>query len=141
MKKFLIKSAIFVAYFVCLLGLAILLKWPQEFDSHVYLDNDFKLISYLLLIFYRILVYFTLPFVIALVEVFTKKKKYIILLIDNFNVQFCTYALMTGIYLIAGLDKLLGAEIFGTSDAMLFITGFVFTFILQRSIPSLISDK
>lgn len=141
MKKFLIKSLIFVVYFACLLGLAIVLKWPQEFDSHVYLDNDFKLTSYLLLIFYRILVYFTLPFVMALVEVFAKKKKYIILLIDNFNVQFCTYALITGIYLIAGLDKLLGVEIFGSSDAMLFITGFVFTLILQRSIPSVISDK
>ena len=143
MKKFFIKSLVFFLYFCLILLVAYIFKWPQEFDSHVYIDNDFKVSSYILLIVYRILIYFTFPFIVSLFE-FLKNKmklKYRKLLIQNFNIQFFTYALISGIYVLFGLDKLLNVEIFGASDAMLFITGFVFTTIIDKTIPSLISDN
>lgn len=142
MKKFLFKFILFFVYFCFILILAYVLKWPQEFDSHVYLDSDFKGSSYILLIIYRVLIYFTFPFFVSLFEFFKRKNQttYKKLLIQNFNIQFCTYALISGIYVLFGLDKLFNVEIFGASDAMLFITGFIFTTIIDKSIPSLISD-
>lgn len=140
MKKFLKKCLFSFLYFCAITFLAFILKWPQEFDSHVYVDNDFKFSSYCLLILYRFLIYFSFPLIVSFFERIFKKHKFKESLVFNFNVQFCTYALLSGIYVVFGFDKLLGVEIFGSADAMLFITGFIFTSILGKTIPSLI-DK
>ena len=94
-----------------------------------------------MLILYRVLIYLILPFVISLFEKIKSKEKYIKLLLENFNIQFITYSLITGIYVIFGIDKVLGVDIFGSSDAILFIAGFIFTAILDKKIPSVIETK
>lgn len=140
MKKTIIKILSFFLYFVAILVVAYLLKWPQEFDSYVFYGN-YKFRSHFLLIFYRVLIYLILPFVISLFEKIKSKEKYIKLLLENFNIQFITYSLITGIYVIFGIDKVLGVDIFGSSDAILFIAGFIFTAILDKKIPSVIETK
>lgn len=140
MKKTIIKILSFFLYFVAILVVAYLLKWPQEFDSYVFYEN-YKFRSHLLLILYRVLIYLILPFVISLIEKINSKERYIKLLLENFNIQFITYSLITGIYVIFGIDKVLGVDIFGSSDAILFIAGFIFTAILDKKIPSVIETK
>ena len=64
------------------------------------------------------------------------------MLIENFNLQFCAYSILSGIYVIVGLDKILGVELFGVSDIFIFVTVFVFTLMLKRQIPQIVySDK
>lgn len=140
MKKFWGKFFIFFTYFLVVLGVAYLLKWPKQFDSYVYYEN-FKLNAYLLLILYRTLIYFLFPFILSLLEMFKSKEKYIKLLLYNFNIQFITYSIITGLYVLLGVDKLLGVEIFGSSDALLFVAGFIFTAIINKNIPSVIENK
>ena len=140
MKKPIIKILSFFLYFVAILVVAYLLKWPQEFDSYVFYEN-YKFRSHFLLILYRVLIYLILPFVISLFEKIKSKERYIKLLLENFNIQFITYSIITGIYVIFGIDKVLGVDIFGSSDSILFIAGFIFTAILDKKIPSVIEPK
>lgn len=140
MKNSFKKILLFFIYFISVLMLAIFLKWPQEFDSYVFYEN-YRVKSHCLLILYRVLVYATLPFIVSAFEKIKSKEKYIKLLIENFNVQFITYSIITGIYIIFGIDKILGVDIFGSSDAILFIAGFIFTTILDKKIPSVIDTK
>ena len=137
MKKIIIKILSYFLYFVVILALAYILKWPQEFDSYVFYEN-YKFKSHCLLILYRILIYLIFPFIISLFEKIKSKEKYIKLLLENFNIQFITYSLITGVYVIFGVDKVLDVDIFGSSDALLFIAGFFFTELLDKQIPSLI---
>lgn len=140
MKKYLKKSILFFIYFIAILVLAILLKWPQEFDSYIFYEN-YNVKSHALLILYRILIYSTLPFILSIFEKIKSKERYIKLLLENFNVQFITYSVITGLYIVLGIDKVLGVDIFGSSDAILFIAGFIFTTILDKKIPSVIETK
>ncbi len=140
MKKAPIKILYFFLYFVAILVMAYLLKWPQEFDSYVFYEN-YKFKSHCLLILYRVLIYLIFPFIISIFEQGKSKERYIKLLLENFNIQFITYSLITGIYVIFGIDKVLGVDIFGSSDAILFIAGFIFTAILDKQIPSIIETK
>lgn len=140
MKKNIIKFFIWIIYLIGIMTMAYFLKWPQMFDSYVQYEN-YVFSAHLILIFYRLLIYIIFPFIIAAFEKFKSKEKYIKLLLNNFNIQFITYALLTGVYVIAGMDKVLGVEIFSSSDAILFIATFIFATILNKKIPSIIEKE
>lgn len=142
LRRFLIKGTIVFALFLVTFSILLLTKLPAYFDSYVILEN-YKLEAHLWLIVYRLLMYFMFPFIITIVESFMKTRKGIKwskLLIENFNVQFCTYALIASLYAILGIDKVLGVDIFGNADTFLFVTGFIFTTIVNRGIPDLLQE-
>jgi hypothetical protein len=79
--------------------------------------------------------YFSFPIMISLVEYVKLRKSNIEfkkLLIENFNVLFCTYALIAALYALLGIDKVLGVDIFSNADTFLFVTGFIFTTLVNR---------
>ena len=128
--------------FVAVLLISTFTKLPAYFDSYVYYE-DYQLKAHLYLVAYRIVIYLLFPLIVSFIEKLTNKnRKYKHLLIENFNLQFCAYSILSGIYVIVGLDKILGVELFGVSDIFIFVTGFVFTVMLKRQIPQIVySDK
>ena len=139
MKKknwnYIIKGVITLFYFAAVLFIAFKLKLPEKFDSHTYLDDDFEVTSVIYLILYRAAIYLFLPPLISLFEKAVWKKPFRRQIFENYNVQFCTYGLIAGIYYLCGADKLLNVDIFSSSDAFLFLTGFILTSILAKKIP------
>ena len=135
-KDYLIKTPIIIGLFVAVLFLAKAFGWPALFDSHLRLDDDFQITAWLCLVLYRLLMYFVFPFAISAVEKTFIKGKYWRFVIRNFNIQFFAYSLVSGFYLLFGIDKLLGAEIFQSSDALMFLASFAFTLFLGREIDN-----
>lgn len=140
MKKNIVKFFIWIIYLVVIMAIAYLLKWPQSFDSYVQYEN-YILSAHLTLIFYRLLIYIIFPFAISALEKIKSKERFIKLLLTNFNIQFVTYALLTGIYVILGIDKILDVEIFNSADAIIFVATFIFTTILNKKIPSIVDKE
>jgi len=142
LKEFCIKAIIVFVLFIIVFVISLKTQLPAYFDSYVLLEN-YKFIAHFWLGIYRLIIYFSFPIMISIIEsiryirsdVDFKK-----LLIENFNVQFCTYSLIAGIYAIFGIDKILGVDIFSNADTFLFVTGFIFTTIINRGIPDLIQS-
>ena len=86
--EYVIKSIIIVGLFVAVFFIAKALGWPTLFDSHVKLDNDFRIEAWLCLVLYRVLMYFAFPFLIAGIEKIRRKQKFWSLVIRDFNIQF-----------------------------------------------------
>ena len=141
-KKIISKIILYMVLFVAVLLISTFTKLPAYFDSYVYYE-DYQLKAHLYLVAYRIVIYLLFPLIVSFIEKLTNKdRKYKHLLIENFNLQFCAYSILSGIYVIVGLDKILGVELFGVSDIFIFVTGFVFTVMLKRQIPQIVySDK
>lgn len=141
-KKIISKIILYMVLFVVVLLISTFTKLPAYFDSYVYYE-DYQFKAHLYLVAYRIVIYLLFPLIVSFIEKLTNKnRKYKHLLIENFNLQFCAYSILSGIYVIVGLDKILGVELFGVSDIFIFVTGFVFTVMLKRQIPQIVySDK
>ena len=141
-KKIISKIILYMVLFVAVLLISTFTKLPAYFDSYVYYE-DYQLKAHLYLVAYRIVIYLLFPLIVSFIEkLANKNRKYKHLLIENFNLQFCAYSILSGIYVIVGLDKILGVELFGVSDIFIFVTGFVFTVMLKRQIPQIVySDK
>lgn len=139
MKKFIRKALLIFFLFISTFTILLFTKLPAYFDSYVYIDN-YKFIAHFYLVFYRFIMYFSFPIFIAIFEWLRNKRTvpYHKYLIENFNVLFCTYSLIAALYAILGIDKLLGVDVFGNADTFLFITGFIFTTIINKGIPDLI---
>ena len=135
-KEYLIKTPIIIGCFVIVLSISRSLGWPALFDSHAYLDNDFQVRALICLILYRTIIYFLFPFLIAAIEKAFRKEKFWSLVLVNFNIQFFAYSLISGIYLLLGLDKLFGVSIFASADALMFLASFAFTFFLGKQIEN-----
>ncbi len=135
-KEYLIKAFIIAGLFVGMFFLARALGWPALFDSHIYLDGDFQFKALVCLIIYRVTIYFIFPFIIAAIEKFYRKDKYWHLVLKNFNIQFFAYSLISGLYLVVGLDKMLGVSIFASADALMFLASFAFTLILGKQVDN-----
>lgn len=131
-----IKTPIVIALFIAVFLVAIVFKWPTLFDSHLKIDEDFQATAWLCLVLYRLLIYFVFPFAISAVEKTFRKGTYWRLVLRNFNIQFFAYSLVSGFYLLFGLDKMLGVEIFQSSDALMFLASFAFTLFLGREIDN-----
>ena len=118
-----------------------LTKLPAYFDSYIYYE-DYQFMAHLCLIGYRIVIYLIFPLIVSIIEKNKdKSKKFGNLLIENFNLQFCAYSILSGIYVILGLDKIFGVELFGVSDIFIFVTGFVFTVMLKKQIPPMVYSE
>lgn len=146
-KKLLItiggKMFFVLLYFVILVLMLSVTDAPKYFDSYVFYET-FKLEAWLFLMLYRLAVYLGPAFLMTFFELllFRKRKvKFIDSIIENFNVQFCTYALIAGLYVILGVDKLLGVNIFNSSDIFIFVTGFVFTVLIKKGLPDFIYNS
>lgn len=137
-KRWTIKSIIVFLLFISFFVTCLFTKLPQLFDSYVYYDS-FKIEAWLSLIGYRITMYILFPFIISIFEWAKTKRKFIKILLESFNVEFFVYGLISFIYVLFGVDKILGTSIFDSSDAFMLITGFVFCIILNKSIPDLIN--
>lgn len=139
MKKRIIgKLILYIVLFIGVLLFSSFTKLPAYFDSYIYYE-DYQLEAHLCLIAYRIVIYILFPLIVSAFEISkSKNKKFWNLLIENFNLQFCAYSILSGIYVIAGLDKILGVDLFGVSDIFVFVTGFVFTVMLKRQIPQMV---
>lgn len=138
-SRFIIKTIINFIVFSLLFGVLIFTKLPSKFDTYIYY-KDFKLDAWLWLITYRFIVYFAYPFIPSIIELKKKNRGGIgfkFLLLENFNVQFFTYTIISAVYTMFGLDKVLKTDIFGSSDAFMFIGGFIFTLVLNNDIPNL----
>ena len=141
-KRFCYKGVIVFALFLLVFVISLQTELPAYFDSYVLLEN-YKFVAHLWLIIYRFIMYFSFPIAISLVEYFKYKKSGVDfkkILIENFNVLFCTYALIAALYAVLGIDKVLGVDIFSNADTFLFVTGFIFTTIVNRGIPDLIQN-
>ena len=139
-KNIIIKCACNFIYFVFLILILSMSNLPTKFDSYVYY-KDFKFDAWFCLIIYRLLVYVAYPFILSGMEKILKRDKlFKKLLIENFNIQFLTYTIISAIYVIFGIDKIFGITIFGSSDAFMFVGGFIFTLILNKDIPHLFYD-
>jgi len=139
MNKFMRKSIIIFFLFLSVFIVLLFTKLPAYFDSYVYIDN-YKFVAHISLIIYRFIMYFSFPIIIAFYEWIKSNKTvpYKKFLVENFNVLFCTYSLIAALYAIFGIDKLLGVDVFGNADTFLFVTGFIFTTIINKGIPDLI---
>lgn len=142
-KRWIIKVVInFIVFVLLLFGLA-MTKLPSELDSHVYY-KDFQIKAWLLLILYRLVLYVAYPFVLTFIENLDSsrhKVKFKFRLLENFNVEFLTYSIISSLYVLLGVDKILGAELFGASDAFMFIGAFIFTLLLNKTLPHLFYDE
>jgi hypothetical protein len=140
-KSFLIKLVAYFIMFMVVISISLFTDLPKYFDSYIQIEN-YNLNAHMWLIVYRLIMYFSFPFVISFIEkLFFKRReeKFTSLLIDNFNVQFASYAVIAALYAIFGIDKILSTDIFGNADTFLFMTGFIFTTIIKKGIPDLIS--
>ena len=135
-KEYLFVSLAIIGLFIAVFFIARGLGWPALFDSHTKWDDDFRIQALLCLILYRVLMYLTFPFIVSGVEKFFIKEKFWHLVVRNFNIQFFVYSLASGLYLIFGVDKLLGVEIFGSSEALMFLASFAFTLFLDKEIDN-----
>lgn len=143
MKKRIIgKLFIYIFLFVVVLLISTITKLPAYFDSYIYYEY-YQLKAHICLIAYRIVIYLLFPLLVSTIEkLVNKNRKFGNLLIENFNLQFCAYSILSGIYVIIGLDKILGVDLFGVSDIFIFVTGFVFTVMLKKQIPQMVySDE
>jgi hypothetical protein len=134
LKRFLFKSFVVFVLFLVVFLISLQTKLPEYFDSYVLFEN-YKFIAHFWLIVYRFIMYFSFPIMISLVEYVKLRKSNIEfkkLLIENFNVLFCTYALIAALYALLGIDKVLGVDIFSNADTFLFVTGFIFTTLVNR---------
>ena len=138
MRKIIGKLILYIALFIAVLLSATLTRLPAYFDSYVYYE-DYQLEAHLWLILYRVLIYIFFPMIISVIEKIAKRKNpWGNLLIENFNLQFCAYSILSGLYVIMGLDKVLGVDLFGVADIFIFVTGFVFTVMLKKQIPQMV---
>ena len=131
-------NAVFIVTIIFLL--ARFTKLPEYFDSYVYGD-DFHWDAWLALVAYRFGMYFTYPFLVTFVEHFISSRRlvpFIQRLLENFNVHFFTYTIISALCVLFGVDKILGTDIFSSSDSFMFIGSFVFTLLLNKSIPNLL---
>lgn len=135
-KEYLFVSLAIVALFFLVLFVARQLGWPALFDSHVQQGPDFKIEALMCLILYRFLMYFSFPFAVSSIEKIFMKDGYWQLVLRNFNIQFFAYSLISGVYLLFGLDKFLGVEIFSSSEALMFLASFAFTLFLGKRIDN-----
>ena len=141
-KKVIGKLILYGLLFCIVLLISTITKLPAYFDSYVFYE-DYQLKAHIWLIVYRVLIYLIFPLSVSIFEKLLKKsRKFCELLIENFNLQFCAYSILSGLYVIAGLDKVLGVELFGVSDIFIFVAGFVLTVMLKKQIPQIVySDK
>ena len=139
MKKRIIgKLLLYMGLFVGVLLISTLTNLPAYFDSYIYYE-DYQVKAHLWLILYRVLIYVFFPVIISTVEkISSRKNRWGDLLIENFNLQFCAYSILSGVYVIFGLDKVLGIDLFGVADIFVFVTGFVFTVMLKNQIPKIV---
>lgn len=141
-KRWIIKTLLNIVAFVLLLCILTISKLPELFDSYVYY-KDFKVNAWLLLIIYRFCIYFIYPFIVSFLENIISVRRcvpYKYKLLENFNIQFFSYTLLTAVYALLGMDKVLGTDIFGSSDSFMFIGSFIFTLLINKSIPFLFYD-
>ena len=137
-KKIIGKLILYIVLFIAVLLTATLTKLPAYFDSYIYYE-DYQVKAHLWLILYRVLIYVFFPVIISTVEkISNRKNRWGDLLIENFNLQFCAYSILSGVYVIFGLDKVLGIDLFGVADIFVFVTGFVFTVMLKKQIPKIV---
>lgn len=140
-KRIISKLFLYMGLFVGVLLISTITKLPAYFDSYVYYE-DYQFRAHLCLIAYRIVIYLIFPLIVSIIEkLANKNNKFGNLLIENFNLQFCAYSILSGIYVISGLDKILGVELFGVSDIFIFVTGFVFTVMLKKQIPQMVYSE
>ncbi len=133
-KKIILYAVIFLAVFV----VSLFTKLPAYFDSYVFYE-DYKPIAHIWLVVYRLIIYVVFPLVISLLDkIKSKNINYFHLLIENFNSQFCAYSILSGLYVLVGLDKILGVDLFGVAEVFVFVTGFIFTVMLEKQIPKLV---
>jgi len=141
-KRWITKTSLNIIVFASLLLVLTITKLPELFDSYVYY-KDFKVKAWLLLIAYRCCIYFLYPFIVSFFENIIPARRsvpYKYKLLENFNIQFFSYTFLTAMYALFGLDKVLGADIFGSSDSFMFIGSFIFTLLINKSIPFLFYD-
>lgn len=132
------KIALYIGLFLIFFIASLFTKLPAYFDSYVFYE-DYKFAAHVWLVIYRVLIYVAFPLCVSLFDkIKFKGVKYFHLLIENFNLQFCAYSIISGIYVVFGLDKVLGVAPFGVSEVFVFVTGFVFTIMLEKQIPNLV---
>lgn len=140
-KRIFTKLCIYFGLFLSVFIISLFTNLPKYFDSYVQIEN-YQFIAHFWLIIYRLIMYFSFPFIVSTIEkmIFNGRRlKYGALLIENFNIQFVTYAVIASLYAVFGVDKILSVDIFGNADAFLFMTGFVLTTIINGGIPDMIS--
>ena len=91
------KIVLYIFLFFVVFVASLVTKLPAYFDSYVLYEN-YKIKAHIWLIAYRVLIYIVYPLCIS---IFDKIKhiefKYFYLLIENFNLQFCAYSILSGI--------------------------------------------
>lgn len=138
MVKFFRKIILYTFLFFAVFGISLFTKLPAYFDSYVFYE-DYKPVAHILLVVYRLTIYVAFPLSVSLFDKKNSKDiRYSHLLIENFNSQFCAYSILSGIYVLVGLDKILGVNLFGVAEIFVFVTGFVFTVMLEKQIPQLV---
>lgn len=131
-----------VAAFIAALLFLVNTNLPKEFDDYVFRDN-FVLKAWVHLVIYRACIYFVYPIAISVIEFIFPKRRAVPFryrLLENFNVEFFAYTVVTAVYALLGGDKYFGVEIFGSADSFMFIGSFIFTLIIDKSIPLLFYD-
>lgn len=138
MVKFIKKIFLYAVIFLVVFVVSLFTKLPVYFDSYVFYE-DYKFIAHIWLVVYRLIIYVVFPLGISFFEKIKNKDiKYFYLLIENFNLQFCSYSILSGLYVLAGFDKILGVDLFGVAEVFVFVTGFIFTVMLEKQIPKLV---
>ena len=61
--------------------------------------------------------------------------------LENFNVQYLTYTIISALYALMGLDKILDQDIFSTSDSFMFLGSFIVTLLINKTLPQLFYDE
>lgn len=143
LKRWILKTGINGLAFIIILFVLSYTKLPEKFDTYVYYE-DFKFDAWLWLFIYRSSIYFIYPFVVSYIEILVPSRKcipYIFRLLENFNIQFLTYTLFSALYALFGIDKVLGTDIFGSSDSFMFIGSFILTLLINKSLPNLFYDS
>jgi len=138
MAKFIKKIVLYAILFLVVFAISLFTKLPAYFDSYVFYE-DYKFAAHIWLVIYRLIIYVLFPLGVSL---FDKRKSkninFFHLLIENFNSQFCAYSILSGLYVLAGFDKILGVDLFGVAEVFVFVTGFIFTVMLEKQIPKLV---
>lgn len=142
-KRWIIKCILNAISFAIIIFILVFSKLPEKFDSYVYYE-DFKVDSWGWLLIYRFSIYFVYPFVVSSIEGFIASRKcvpFIYRLLENFNIQFLTYTIISAFYALFGIDKILGVNIFSSSDSFMFIGSFILTLLINKSLPNLFYDS
>jgi len=140
-KELLIKTG---CYFVATCVLMVIIKYSGLLDIIKTISQratsgtsiPLNMADWLLLIGYRLLIYFAIPLLVSIIElIFVKKKRHISWVVLNLEAHFIAISIVCGLYYLFALDYVVGTKILTIEHSLTSLLLLFFTVTLGKTFP------